>query len=84
MMDASHHMGTTRMAADSSEGVVDRHCRVFGTENLYIASSSVFPTAHGYSPTYTILALARRLGHHLLKERSESRGAERRASDGSS
>ena len=28
MMDASHHMGTTRMAADSSEGVVDRHCRV--------------------------------------------------------
>jgi choline dehydrogenase-like flavoprotein len=69
MTDASHHMGTTRMATDPSEGVVDRNCRVFDTENLYIASSSVFPTAHGYSPTYTILALARRLGHHLAGAR---------------
>lgn len=65
MMDASHHMGTTRMAADPSRGVVDRDCRVFGVDNLYIASSSVFPTGHAYSPTYTILALARRLAAHL-------------------
>jgi choline dehydrogenase-like flavoprotein len=58
-------MGTTRMAADPSEGVVDRDCRVFGTDNLYVASSAVFPTAHAYSPTFTILALARRLATHL-------------------
>lgn len=70
MMDASHHMGATRMAADPAEGVVDRDCRIFGTDNLYIASSSVFPTAHGYSPTYTILALARRVGEHLLSVRA--------------
>ena len=67
-MDASHHMGTTRMAADPSTGVVDPNCMVFGTENLYIASSAVFPTGHAYSPTFTILALARRLGHHLVEQ----------------
>lgn len=66
MMDASHHMGATRMAARPEDGVVDPHCRVFGTDNLYVAAASVFPTGHGYSPTFTILALARRLGAHLL------------------
>jgi choline dehydrogenase-like flavoprotein len=63
--DGAHHMGTTRMGVDPSSGVVDKECRVFGTDNLYVASSSVFPTAGAYSPTFTILALARRLGHHL-------------------
>lgn len=70
MLDASHHMGTTRMASSPAAGVVDAECRVFGTENLYVASSSVFATGHGYSPTYTILALTRRLGAHLLRVRA--------------
>lgn len=67
MTDAAHQMGTTRMAHRPEEGVVDPDCRVFGTENLYIASSAVFPTGPSYSPTFTILALARRLGQHLLQ-----------------
>jgi choline dehydrogenase-like flavoprotein len=65
-VDAAHHMGATRMAAGPKEGVVDRHCKVFDTNNLFIASSSVFPTGHSAAPTFTILALARRLGSHLL------------------
>ncbi|MGB3790195.1 MAG: GMC family oxidoreductase [Phormidesmis sp.] len=65
MTDAAHQMGTTRMANRPEEGVVDTDCRVFGTDNLYIASSAVFPTGPSYSPTFTILALARRLGNHL-------------------
>ncbi len=68
MTDAAHQMGTTRMAGCPEEGVVDTDCRVFGTENLYIASSAVFPTGPSYSPTFTILALARRLGQHLLQK----------------
>lgn len=68
MTDAAHQMGTTRMASRPEEGVVDTDCRVFGTENLYIASSAVFPTGPSYSPTFTILALARRLGQHLLQK----------------
>ncbi|MEC4894180.1 MAG: GMC family oxidoreductase [Oscillatoria sp. PMC 1051.18] len=70
MTDAAHQMGTTRMASRPEEGVVDTDCRVFGTENLYVASSAVFPTGPSYSPTFTILALARRLGQHLLQTTS--------------
>ena len=70
MTDAAHQMGTTRMARRPDEGVVDPDCRVFGTENLYVASSAVFPTGPSYSPTFTILALARRLGQHLLQRES--------------
>ncbi|HSM82556.1 MAG TPA: GMC family oxidoreductase, partial [Nodosilinea sp.] len=66
MTDAAHQMGTTRMAHHPKDGVVDTDCRVFGTANLYVASSAVFPTGPSYSPTFTILALARRLGQHLL------------------
>lgn len=69
-VDAAHHIGATRMAATPAEGVVDRHCRVFDTENLFVASSSVFPTGHSVAPTFTIIALARRLGVHLLKLRA--------------
>ncbi len=67
MTDAAHQMGTTRMASRPEDGVVDLNCRVFGTDNLYVASSAVFPTGPSYSPTFTILALARRLGQHLLQ-----------------
>jgi len=60
-----HHMGTTRMHADANQGVVDANCRVHGTDNLFIAGSSVFPTTGISNPTYTILALAFRLAQHL-------------------
>ena len=60
-----HHMGTTRMSADPKKGVVDTDCRVHGITNLYVASSSVFPTAGFANPTLTILALALRLADHL-------------------
>ncbi|BDA75470.1 GMC oxidoreductase [Rivularia sp. IAM M-261] len=72
MTDAAHQMGTTRMANRPSEGVTDTNCRVFGTENLYVAGSAVFPTGPSYSPTFTILALARRLGQHLLQTTEKS------------
>jgi choline dehydrogenase-like flavoprotein len=60
-----HLMGTTRMAADERHGVVDADLKVFGTDNLYVASSSVFPTAGISNPTLTIVALALRLADHL-------------------
>lgn len=61
----SHHMGTTRMHDDPKQGVVDRNCKVHGIENLYIAGSSVFPTAGASNPTLTLVALALRLADHL-------------------
>ncbi|HEY0502161.1 MAG TPA: GMC family oxidoreductase [Lysobacter sp.] len=61
----SHHMGTTRMADDPRDGVVDRHCKVHGIDNLHIAGSSVFPTGSWAFPTFTIIALSLRLAEHL-------------------
>ncbi len=63
-----HHMGTTRMAADPQFGVVDPNCKVFGTHNLFIGGSSVFPTSGQCNPTLTIVALAVRLADHIKGE----------------
>jgi choline dehydrogenase-like flavoprotein len=60
-----HHMGTTRMAADPRDGVVDPDGRVHDTANLYVAGSSVFPTSGHANPTLTVVALAVRLADHL-------------------
>lgn len=63
-----HHMGTTRMHADPRRGVVDADARIHGVANLFVASSSVFPTSGYANPTLTIGALALRLADHLRKE----------------
>lgn len=63
-----HHLGTTRMSDDPQQGVVDRDCRVHGLGNLYIASSSVFPTSSQANPTLTIVALALRLAAQLQQD----------------
>lgn len=63
-----HHMGTTRMSNDPATGVVDSNCRMHSVRNLYIAGSSVFPTAGYVPPTLTIVALALRLGDHLKRQ----------------
>lgn len=60
-----HPMGTTRMSLDPSHGVVDANCKVHEVSNLYIASSSVFPTGGYANPTLTIVALAIRIADHL-------------------
>jgi choline dehydrogenase-like flavoprotein len=65
----AHHMGTTRMHSDPARGVVDADCRVHGVSNLFVAGSSVFPTAGTAAPTLTIVALALRLAEHLRNRR---------------
>ena len=65
MTSGKHHIGTTRMHDDPAQGVVDAHCRVHGMSNLYVAGSSVFPTAGYANPTLTIVALALRLADRL-------------------
>jgi len=63
--DNAHHMGSTRMSADPMEGVVDANCKVHGINGLYIAGSSVFPTAGTANPMVMIVSLALRLADHL-------------------
>lgn len=63
--DVNHHMGTARMHDDPRQGVVDRHCRVHGVDNLHVGSSAVFPTGGYSNPTLTLMALCLRLSDRL-------------------
>ncbi len=65
VIGGGHLMGATRMSAAAGDGVVDPDCRVHGVENLYVAGCSVFPAVGAVNPTFTIVALALRLGDHL-------------------
>jgi GMC oxidoreductase len=64
-LDGYHQIGLTRMSEDAKDGVVDRNCRVHGVVNLFVAGSSVFPTAGQANPTLPAVALALRLGDYL-------------------
>jgi choline dehydrogenase-like flavoprotein len=46
-------------------GVTDRHGRVHGADNLFVAGASNFPTAGFANPVLTIVALTLRLARHL-------------------
>lgn len=70
---AAHHIGTTRMSASARDGVVDTNCRVHGTENLFVAGASVFPTSGHANPTFMIVAFACRLADHLKSGESTRR-----------
>jgi choline dehydrogenase-like flavoprotein/nucleoside-diphosphate-sugar epimerase len=64
-VDVAHPTGTTRMSDDPAHGVVDRDCQVHGVEGLFVAGSSVFPTASHCNPTQMIVALALRTADRL-------------------
>jgi choline dehydrogenase-like flavoprotein len=69
VQDVAHPTGTTRMADDPAQGVVDAQCQVHGVDGLFIGGSSVFPTAGHANPTQLIVALAVRLAD-TLKDRA--------------
>lgn len=64
--------GTTRAVTDARgrsetpRGVTDARGRVFGTTNVYVADSSLFPAAPGVNPSWTIMALARQVANGML------------------
>lgn len=63
--DGFHQIGTARMAADPHEGIVDGHCRVHGSANLFLIGSAVFPTSSQANPTLLAVALSARLSSYL-------------------
>jgi choline dehydrogenase-like flavoprotein len=66
--DGVHQIGSARMAANGRLGVVDRNCRVFGSDNLFVAGSAVFPTSGQANPTLSAIALAVRSAHLIASE----------------
>jgi choline dehydrogenase-like flavoprotein len=63
--DGTHQMGLLRMSHSPRDGVVDRHCRVHGCGNVYVAGSAVFPTGGAVGPTLTIVAIACRVAEEV-------------------
>jgi choline dehydrogenase-like flavoprotein len=55
---APHPGGGARMGADPGDSVVGFDHRVHGTDNLYVADPSVFPTAPSVDPSLTIMAFS--------------------------
>jgi choline dehydrogenase-like flavoprotein len=61
----NHHMCTTRMGESPDDGVVDANQKVFGTDNLYVAGSSIFSTGGHANPTLTIVQTTLRLADYI-------------------
>lgn len=70
--DGIHQSGTTRIADSPEKGVVDRDLKVWGTQNVYVCSSSVFPTSGQANPTFFLGTFAVRLAHYLTKQDAKS------------
>jgi hypothetical protein len=60
-----HHAGTMRIGKDSSNGVVDKDLKVYGTKNIYVCDLSIFPNYGNSNPSYSLAAFSLRLSDHL-------------------
>ncbi len=63
---STHNMGTCRMSADPTQGVVDRFGRAHDVPDLFLSDGSVFTTGAAANPTLTIVALAVRQAEHIV------------------
>jgi choline dehydrogenase-like flavoprotein len=61
-----HEAGTLRMGDNAAASVTDVNCRFHGVSNVYAAGPALFPSNGSPNPMLTGIALARRLGDHLL------------------
>lgn len=65
--DGIHQSGTTRIADSPEKGVVDKELKLWGCENVYVCSSSVFPTSGQANSTFLLGAFAVRLAKHITE-----------------
>ncbi len=55
---STHNLGTNRMSAKASDGVVNKHGQTHDIKNLFIADGSQFTSGGAENPTLTIVSLA--------------------------
>jgi cholesterol oxidase len=61
----AHILGGAVMGRDAGDGVVDRHGRAFGYENLLVCDGSTLPANPGVNPSLTIAAVAEHAMSHV-------------------
>jgi choline dehydrogenase-like flavoprotein len=71
-LPASHNMGTCRMAADPSQGVVNRWGQSHEVDNLFVSDGSQFTSSMAGNPTLTIVALAIRQAEYIADKMRSS------------
>ncbi|PCH01389.1 Alcohol dehydrogenase, long-chain fatty [Penicillium occitanis (nom. inval.)] len=78
---SAHQMGTCRMSNSPKKGVVDPDGQVWGTEGLYVADASVFPSASGVNPMVTNMAItdwtSRKLAKAMNRDKLSQTGVAR-------
>jgi choline dehydrogenase-like flavoprotein len=62
---ANHMLGGARFGNDPNDSVLDKNCRVWEFDNLFVTDGSFMPTSGGANPTLTIQANAFRVGAYL-------------------
>ena len=63
--DIYHPGGTTRMGTNARSAVVDQDLRTHAVSNLWVASTSVFPSGASANPTLMLMLFTMRLADHL-------------------
>lgn len=69
---SAHQMGTCRMSSSKADGVVNSRGLVWETENLYVADSSVFPSASGVNPMITTMATADYIARAIVEDMAKN------------
>ena len=64
---SDHTSGGNSYGRTERFGVTDAFGKVYNTENIYIADSSLFPTASGINPSWTIMALSHRMASYFAE-----------------
>jgi len=64
----AHQCGTLRCGTAADHAVVDRDCRLFGHDNVFVADGSILPTSLGVGPALTIIANALRVADVVARE----------------
>jgi cholesterol oxidase len=69
----AHILGGCPMGQDHSDGVIDKHGKLFGYENFYVADGSIIPVNLSVNPSLTILALSEWIMSHVPPKAEESK-----------
>ena len=66
-----HQCGTARFGDDPSTSVLDRDCKAWDLDNLYVIDASFLPSSTGFNPSLTIVAQALRTSERIARELGE-------------